>query len=222
MKAIRIECIDVSTKNSVGLSRLQEPYKLYIDIGKWEMVQSVYESDLLALRDKINEALGLTSIANAFNCTIAEAEQIKQFQKKEEKTCQSCTHKMKACGDCVLLLQSPLERKIFLALKDQKVDCSLQARIHRDGSIHHHTSEIDKSTIRTIPDFLFTAKDGKHVCVYADGHTYHERTEYQALRDRSIDRDVQMFGYTVLRFTGKEINNNIDSVISQIKQAINN
>lgn len=219
MKAIRIETIPVEPQKPGGfLGSTPPPFRIFIDIGKsWELVQKVHESELLELRDKINEALGLNDLAKTFNISVAEAEEIKRFHKKEESTCKSCPQKMKGCRECVLLLQSPLERKLFLALKEASVEHKLQARIHKDGSIHDHTTVIDKETIRTIPDFLLTSKAGKTICVYADGHTYHERTEYQALRDRSIDRDVQQFGYTVLRFTGKEINSDIKNVVEQIK-----
>jgi very-short-patch-repair endonuclease len=41
--------------------------------------------------------------------------------------------------------------------------------------------------------------------VECDGHDFHERTEEQARRDRSRDREFQSAGYTVFRFTGAEI-----------------
>ena len=55
--------------------------------------------------------------------------------------------------------------------------------------------------ILTIPDFYIETEKSK-MCIYADGHTYHERTENQALRDRNIDRELQKIGYKVLRYTG--------------------
>jgi very-short-patch-repair endonuclease len=45
----------------------------------------------------------------------------------------------------------------------------------------------------------------KWVIVECDGHEFHERTKEQAVRDRSRDRDLQLLGYTILRFTGREI-----------------
>jgi very-short-patch-repair endonuclease len=68
----------------------------------------------------------------------------------------------------------------------------------------------------TIADFYIERGNNK-LCVYADGHTYHERTEEQASHDKNIDRKLQEFGYRVMRFTGKEINDNIDSIIKDIK-----
>lgn len=45
----------------------------------------------------------------------------------------------------------------------------------------------------------------RRLIVECDGHDYHERTKEQAARDRSRDRDFQLRGYTVLRFTGREL-----------------
>lgn len=41
--------------------------------------------------------------------------------------------------------------------------------------------------------------------IECDGHDFHERTKEQAKRDRSRDRDAQMEGATVFRFTGAEL-----------------
>jgi len=69
----------------------------------------------------------------------------------------------------------------------------------------------------TQPDFYFP-NGNKPICVYTDGHTYHERTEDQAKRDRSIDRKLQELGFVVLRFTGKEVNESLAMVINQISK----
>lgn len=43
------------------------------------------------------------------------------------------------------------------------------------------------------------------IFVECDGRDFHERTKYQAARDRQKDRRIQQAGYIVLRFTGSEI-----------------
>lgn len=47
----------------------------------------------------------------------------------------------------------------------------------------------------------------RRLIVECDGHAYHERTKQQAARDRSRDREFQIRGFGVLRFTGAEIHN---------------
>lgn len=43
------------------------------------------------------------------------------------------------------------------------------------------------------------------LAVECDGHNFHERTKEQAARDRARDRNLQMRGIEVFRFTGSEL-----------------
>jgi very-short-patch-repair endonuclease len=43
------------------------------------------------------------------------------------------------------------------------------------------------------------------VAVECDGHDFHEKTKEQAARDKARDRDLQMRGIQVFRYTGSEI-----------------
>lgn len=45
----------------------------------------------------------------------------------------------------------------------------------------------------------------RRLIVECDGHDYHERTKEQAARDRLRDREAQMQGIPVFRFTGSQI-----------------
>lgn len=45
----------------------------------------------------------------------------------------------------------------------------------------------------------------KPLIVECDGHGFHERTKAQARRDKQRQRDLQIEGYHVIRFTGSEI-----------------
>ena len=54
----------------------------------------------------------------------------------------------------------------------------------------------------TVVDFFIEKRNTK-LCVYTDGHTYHERTEEQAQRDRNIDRNID-------RQTHRQIDRSID------------
>lgn len=181
----------------------------------WNLSLNTSRSDLIQFRDKLNEVLGFSEISKQFNCSIHEAEKIFSYQ-ESEAICKSCNQKNKICFDCIYTCQSPLEQKLFVALKSEGIDSELQRRIRKDGTGYSKNIPIDKKTILTLPDFYIETFE-KKICIYADGHTYHERTEYQALRDRNIDRELQNFGYVCLRFTGKEIRENIEKVIETIK-----
>lgn len=57
-------------------------------------------------------------------------------------------------------------------------------------------------------DFSIFARKGCKYCSLAiecDGHDYHEKTKQQAQRDKKRDRDLQLMGMSVIRFTGSEI-----------------
>ena len=68
-------------------------------------------------------------------------------------------------------------------------------------------------------DFYIEKRDVR-LCIYTDGHTYHERTEEQAQRDKRINRKLQELGFKVLRYTGKDVNQNTDIIVDEIKKWI--
>lgn len=74
--------------------------------------------------------------------------------------------------------------------------------------------------VLTIADFYIEIR-GVKLCIYTDGHTYHERTEEQAQHDKRIDRKLQEFGFKVLRYTGKDVREGMDHIVREIKQWIN-
>lgn len=53
-------------------------------------------------------------------------------------------------------------------------------------------------------DFKYIDKPVE-IFIECDGHDFHERTAYQATRDRRKDRLIQSVGIPILRFTGSEI-----------------
>lgn len=68
----------------------------------------------------------------------------------------------------------------------------------------------------------FTKDSKLGIIIECDGHDFHERTKYQAKRDRSRDRSIQAMGFKVLRFTGSEIFRNADKCVEEICDLITN
>lgn len=192
-------------------------YTISIKLGGWDLQSDFREQHIISLRDRINELLGFQELADTFHCSIEDAEKIAKFHRTNKKKCDECKLKMKACHECVIICQSPLERDMLIASKLNGLEPQLQLRINKDGKSYPYTEPVDKDNILTLPDFYLENENTK-LCIYADGHTYHERTEYQAKRDRSIDRELQSLGYKVLRFTGKEIRTELNKVIEDIKK----
>ena len=68
----------------------------------------------------------------------------------------------------------------------------------------------------TIPDFAFPSLQ---IAIYCDGYEFHsERDPFQ--KDRQQSRELQLRGWCVLRFAGREILNETDAVVRTIERAI--
>lgn len=199
----------------------KDEFKLTIKLDNWELSRIVSETALKELHEEINNATGLTKISTTFNCSGEESRKIKNFWdlRTNWQLCKECKFKWKECYNCIIKCESPLERDLLLELRKNDIEPILQRRFNKDGSFYEFPENIDFDNILTIPDFYIEAGKTK-LCVYADGHTYHERTERQALRDRNIDRELQRIGFKVLRYTGQEIRKNCSLVVENIKMNI--
>lgn len=62
-------------------------------------------------------------------------------------------------------------------------------------------------------DYAFLSSGGR-LCIEFDGHSFHERTPEQASRDRARDRQLQIAGWTVLRYTYSEVVKNFPSLFN--------
>jgi very-short-patch-repair endonuclease len=67
-------------------------------------------------------------------------------------------------------------------------------------------------------DFAVFCKDGK-INVECDGEKYHS-SKQEIAKDRTRNNDLTSSGWSILRFSGKEINSDTKSCIRQIKQTI--
>lgn len=213
----------IEHKNPISIKLLEKgQYKISLKLDNWEVSKIVSEKVLNDLLLEINNATGLTKIASVFNCSGEEAKKIKDFWdlKKNWELCNKCKFKWDVCYDCIIKCDSPLERILLLELRKQNIKPIMQRRFNKDGSYYEFPEQIDFDKILTIPDFYIESANSK-ICIYADGHTYHERTEQQALRDRNIDRELQKVGFKVLRYTGHEIRKDCSLVVENIKGNIN-
>ncbi|WP_066633138.1 endonuclease domain-containing protein [Labilibacter marinus] len=195
----------------------KDEYKISIKLDNWEVSKIVSEKALTDITNQINDATGLSRISDTFNCSGEEAQIIKKFWDKQSnwKMCNACKFKWKECYSCIVTCDSPLERNLLLELRKNEIEVVMQRRFNKDGSFYEFPKEIDFDTILTIPDF-YIEQDEVKLCIYADGHTYHNVTEKQALRDRNIDRELQRLGFVVLRYTGQEIRKDCGLVVENI------
>jgi hypothetical protein len=181
--------------------------------------------ELTTLRDEISELIESTTTAEQLDITNDKANILDKHY-AEDQLCLNCNYKLSNhCLTCIFDLQSPLERKLFLALNKKYIRFESQYPLNWKGeniSIAGKSYNNPKNNFKevlTVVDFYIEKRDVK-LCVYTDGHTYHERTEEQAQRDKRIDRKLQELGFQVLRYTGKDVNENTDIIVAEIKKWI--
>jgi hypothetical protein len=214
----------LSTENKVN-ETVKYLFKLVEKGQQWERTFTCDRDDLLKLRAEIDKLIESTTTAEVLKITPAEAKIVDEHY-KTDKLCQYCNFKLTyKCNECLFVLQSPLERQLYLELSKSHVKFEVQyplnwygKNISIEGKSYGDKHNNFKDVL-TIVDF-YIEKRQTRLCVYTDGHTYHERTEDQASRDRNIDRKLQELGYQVLRYTGKDVNERMGNIISDIQKWI--
>jgi very-short-patch-repair endonuclease len=122
----------------------------------------------------------------------------------------------------IVKCESPIERLLFICLEDTINICLGVAWAHEKDMKIKEALLNCSNTLEIYPqhcidryrvDFLIRAalfhttesRNAMSIVIECDGHDYHERTKFQAFRDKKRDRDIIIKGYRVLRFTGSEI-----------------
>lgn len=192
---------------------------------QWQKTFTCDRNDLLKLRTEIDKLIEETTTAEVLQISDEKAKTIDEHYKTDE-LCQKCNFKLtNKCKECLFVLQSPLERQLYLELSKTYIKFQTQYPFNWYGqniSIEGKTygdSQNNFKDVLTVVDF-YIEKGQTKLCIYTDGHTYHERTEEQAQRDRNIDRKLQELGFQVLRYTGKEVKENCEKIINDIKKWI--
>lgn len=227
IKKIKVEEVDRSNLKN-GIVKIDVTrFLLSIEERGQEWSTSIIcdRDNLQKLRNEIDEALKSITTAESLNLSQEEGRVIDQHY-ESDPLCKECNHKLSfRCKTCLFTLQSPLERKLYLELLKERITFQTQygldwrgVNISVEGKEYGHPENNFKNVL-TIADF-YIEKKNQRLCIYTDGHTYHERTEDQAIHDKSIDRKLQALGYTVLRYTGKEVNEQSDKIIREIKDWI--
>jgi len=227
---IEIEKIKRKRKLSTGTTEEENQITEYLisvtEKGQnWTKTFRCGLKELTKLRDEISALIETTSTAEKLNIDVAKANILDKHY-LDDPLCQNCTYKLTHnCLTCIFHLQSPLERKLFLALKKEYIRFEAQYPLNWKGeniSISGKSYDNPKNNFKevlTVADFYIEKRDVR-LCVYTDGHTYHERTEEQAQRDKRIDRKLQEMGFQVLRYTGKDVNENTGDIVAEIKKWI--
>lgn len=227
---ISIEKIKIEDRFSITEKEVNETVKYLLKLEekgqKWEKTYICDRDDLLKLRNELDKLIETTTTAEVLKLTKEKAKIVDEHY-ETDLLCQNCSYKLtNKCKVCLFTLQSPLERQLFLGLSNAFIAFQTQYPLNWRGqniSIEGKTYEDPINNFKevlTVVDFYIEKKQTK-LCVYTDGHSYHERTEEQAQHDRNIDRKLQELGFQVLRYTGKDVKENIEQIIEEIKKWIN-
>ena len=100
---------------------------------------------------------------------------------------------------------SPIEERLYLSLKQEKIPAERQLFIYDTRK-------------PCCLDFAIFCKDG-NLNVECDGEEFYSTKEAQ-IKDRKRDNDLTSMGWSILRFPGKEINQSSKDCVRQIKRTI--
>lgn len=110
--------------------------------------------------------------------------------------------------------ESPLERLFLAALSRHLADVEGGSDHDMLCRIGRRSYLVETQTVIAGPneggpeyrvDIAFDDCVGSQVVVELDGHDFHERTKEQAKSDRQRDRNLQLWGFKILRYTGSEV-----------------
>jgi hypothetical protein len=225
MSKLPITFQKVKTKNRDNKDSVSYLVTVSDKTSYWDKTSLVNREELQKLRNELDQILSDITTAELLSVNEEQANFIDECHRKLD-LCQDCTYKMtQSCVTCLFTLDSPLERKLFLELKKEYIKFIPQYgldwsgnEISIEGKSYSHPTNNFKNVL-TIVDF-YIEKRGVKLAVYTDGHTYHERTEEQAKHDKVIDRQLQLLGFQVLRYTGSEVNEDCSKIIADIKKRI--
>lgn len=104
-----------------------------------------------------------------------------------------------------LYCTTPIEEKLFCFLKQEKIPAERQFFVYDTRKTY-------------CLDFAIFCKAGK-LNVECDGSMYHSTKEAQ-IKDRIRDNELTSIGWSILRFSGKEIYNSPRDCLKQIKRTV--
>lgn len=141
-----------------------------------------------------------------------------------------------------IFLSSPIEQKLYLSLKKRYIRYFLSYSDRAVLFVNKKLSDISNFLVKHKHDRIFHSGEIDYeidlflylnchgiegprgsflqqpfmICIECDGHEYHEKTKYQAQKDKIKDRTLKSKGLDTVRFTGSEITINPDKCADEI------
>lgn len=120
--------------------------------------------------------------------------------------------------------ESPIELFLLQGLAKNNLYPEIQTLIFKDGAVYsnyhlmieNHLWKTEDKLISNV-DFFFPEKQ---LAIFCDGKAFHDSEEKRA-KDTKIDSSLSSLGISSLRFSGKQITGDLESVIKTVKEKIN-
>lgn len=129
--------------------------------------------------------------------------------------------------NCLIDCESPIEQLMALELDRvrHRLDSWL-SNIEIFDILYQEKKELNGKNYRF--DFLINIEfkilgkygNSVNLVIECDGHDFHQKTKEQVKRDYEKDRNLQMAGYYIFRFSGSEIYNNLQMCGQRITEFI--
>jgi very-short-patch-repair endonuclease len=132
---------------------------------------------------------------------------------------------VKACSD---YCESPIEEIMLAALLWAPLGCACRRKLQTcfsgraplTGIVITPQHEISGYRVDFAISVNRPATAEVRVVVECDGHAFHEKTREQAVKDKQRDRELQIAGWKVFRFSGSEIWNDAVACCGDIDRLI--
>ena len=120
--------------------------------------------------------------------------------------------------------ESPIEQMLSMELKNLHLENSVLFNSDLEIVGFESQKEIECNKNKYRVDFLIPVIFYKNICkcyiVECDGYEFHQKTKEQVQNDYIRQRNIEMSGYRIIKFTGTEIFNNAPSCALQVLEYI--
>lgn len=122
--------------------------------------------------------------------------------------------------------ESPIEQMLSLELESLHLDNSIYFNPNLEIIGFDKQCEIEcnknKYRVDILIPVIFYRKIYKCFIIECDGHEFHQKNKEQVKKDNIRQRDIEMSGYKIIRFSGSEIYNDAYGCALEILKIINN
>lgn len=126
--------------------------------------------------------------------------------------------------ECLIDCESPIEQMLSIELENLHLENSIYFNPNLEIVGFEKQYEIEYEENKYRVDFLIPVIFYKNIykcyIVECDGYEFHQKTKEQVQNDYIRQRNIEMSGYRVIKFTGSEVYNNAQDCALQVLKYI--